>query len=282
MKLYTLHIFVAGVLSVVCMPLYTYAADFYFENAPRTFSTGENQILLKIKTGGDSLNAVSGRIVIPDGLTIQKISTGSSAILMWIEQPKPDTVISFSGITPGGFQGDVVLFVLGYSGDGRETIKVLDAEAIKNDGLGSIIRSTSLPFFVKESLSQNKSEDKDLDSPEVFEVIFGKDNLLFNGAYFASFIAQDKKTGIEKYEWAHTFFTYPGETDWRKTESPLVLTKSHYIQKLFVRATDGEGNVRVVVADGPYRYAVLWIGIIMILTVLCVLFFVRPSLYRFL
>ncbi|MEN9622142.1 MAG: hypothetical protein RLZZ67_576 [Candidatus Parcubacteria bacterium] len=276
-------IFYSVLFLMMTIPSLAHGADFYFERSTKNSSSGENQLVLKLKTGRDNVNAVSGKIEIPTGVEVSKINTGSSVVLIWLDQPRPAKTVVFSGITPGGFQGDVTLFTLSYSTKlkGDDVLKVTEGEVIRNDGSGSLIVNTSKPFSFALPYTQSTStEDKDTVAPEIFTIALGQESMSFDGSYFASFAAQDKKSGVEKYEWAHTMFFEPGMTDWQQTVSPVVLSKAVYFQKIFIKATDGEGNSRVVLVDGPYRYTLLWIGIILVLTVLCVLFFVRPSLYR--
>lgn len=273
--------------SVLCcfgfIPSLVHGADFYFEESLNNFSTGENQIVLKLKTGIDTVNAISGKIEIPNGVEISKINTGSSAVLIWIDRPQLGKVITFSGITPGGFQGDVKLFSFGFAttSDTQAIFKVTESEVVKNDGLGTFIKSTSKPFTAMPYQQSLTRDEKDTDSPEIFTINLGKEKESFDGAYFASFSAQDKKSGIQKYEWAHTWFLSPNSDDWQETVNPIILQKSMYFDKIFVKAVDGEGNIRISSVDGPYRYTLLWIGIILIVTVLCVLFFARSYLYRY-
>ena len=277
-------IFSLLILGFILVPTRTHAADFYFEQDQKNLASGEGQLVVKIRTGNDNINALSGKIEIPEGMTVSKINTGSSAILLWIEQPKPGKTILFSGITPGGFQGDARLFSMGYSikSGTKGTLKVIEGEVSRNDGLGSVITNKSQVFsLTRLSNNSTSTEEVDVYSPEVFTVSLGTDSSMFNGAYFASFAAQDKKSGIEKYEWAHTFIFAPKPSDWSEVVSPVALTKGVYFQKIYIKAIDGEGNVRVSTIDGPYHYAVSWIRIIIGLTVLCVLFFyVRRYLYR--
>jgi hypothetical protein len=270
-------------LCVMFIPYFVHGADFYFERSLSNVSTGESQLVLKLKTGIDNINAVAGKVEVPEGMKVTKINTGSSAVLIWIDQPRAGKTITFSGITPGGFQGNVTLFSLGYTANKNvnKVLTVTETEVIRNNDSGSVVASKSLPFTLNSSYTQSTStEDKDITAPEPFTIVLGQDDASFNGSYFASFAAQDKKSGVQKYEWAHTLFFSPGGGDWQETMSPVVLTKGVYFQKIFIKAIDGEGNIRVASVDGPYRYTLLWIGIILVLTVLCVLFFVRPSLYR--
>lgn len=276
-------IFYGTLLFVIFLPSLVHGADFYFEPATHNFPTGESQLVLKINTGIDSVNAVGGKIEIPEGVEVSKINTGSSAVLMWIDQPKAGKLITFSGITPGGFRGDVRLFSIGYTTklEISQVLKVTESEVIKNDDKGTVVPSKSESFRFTLSGQSTSTEEVDGVPPEAFVIALGKEKESFNGSYFASFVAQDKNSGVQKYEWAHTYFFSPREGDWQETQNPIVLGKMVYFQKIFVKATDGEGNERISAVSGPYRYAVLWIGIILMLTVLCVLFFVRPSLYRF-
>ncbi len=269
-------------IALYCIPTLVYGADFYFEQLKTLSASGENQIVLKIKTGQERVNGVAGKIEIPEGLEVSKINTGSSAVLLWVDQPQVGETISFSGVTPGGFQGDALLFSFEYTGkgSGAKTLKITDMEAVRDDGLGTTIPVKSIGFTVRSLDSGAVSDMKDTDSPEPFNIVLGKNEDMFEGSFFASFVAQDKKTGIFGYQYAETVFLSPSDSDWKDATSPLPLKNTALIKKISVKAIDGEGNVQISTVSGPYRYTVLWIGIIIVLTLCALFFFARRYFYR--
>lgn len=270
------------VLCFLCLPFTVHGADFYFEQSNSLSTSGAEQIVLKVKTGQDRVNALTGKIKVPEGIEVSRINTGSSAIVLWIEQPQVGKEILFSGVTPGGFQGDMSVFSFEYSKKDKVTsvLSIVDAEAIKDDGLGTSVQIAAIPFKVPESRSGLVNETRDTDSPEPFDIVIGKNGDTFNGSYFASFAAQDKRSGIQQYQYAQTFVFSPNDSDWAEVSSPLVLKNMALIKNISIKAIDGEGNIQISTVSGPYRYTVLWIGIIIVLTLCALFFFVRRYLYR--
>jgi len=70
---------------------------------------------VEVDTGRETINAVEGKIILPEGVIPENIYTGRSAILIWLTMPKFDAEtnsITFAGLTPGGFRGKHPLFEL--------------------------------------------------------------------------------------------------------------------------------------------------------------------------
>jgi hypothetical protein len=228
-------------------------------------------VAVEIDTGSELINAVSGTLVLPPGSSVGDIYTGSSAILIWVAQPTYNSeanTVTFAGLSPGGFKGKYPLFSLEWQGGNIGQISFKDVNSYRNDGEGT-------PANVRLFLSETKIAD-DLVPPEPFTPVISTSPDIFEGRAFVSFVAQDKGTGIEKYEYAATWFFAPGENGkWITAESPLVLSNSERFKRIHVRAIDGQGNFRVVSTAGPYSYISLGIGLIMMV---CVALFITRSL----
>ena len=266
-------IFLIFTLCFLTFPTLASAAEFYFERSGKATESGEEIIVLRLKAQGEKINAVSGIIEIPPSAEILKVNTGSSAILFWIEMPRAGQSIVFSGITPGGFEGDVALFSFAIATKAPGiTLKVTDGTVIRNDGLGTNISVTSKSLYTDSTPPKGLIvEEKDVFSPEPFAISVTREENVFDGAYFASFVAQDKKSGVSKYEWAHTWLLSPREGDWREASSTILLSKRIYFERIFIRAVDGEGNTRMEQTVGPYRYAAIIVCVIILISALCVL-----------
>ncbi len=225
-----------------------------------------------VNTGNEAINAIEGTVHIPRGVNVTSIETGRSVVLIWIQQPtleKESQTISFSGISPGGFQGKQPLF--SFSGELSESdlrnFTYSGVRAFKNDG-------DSTPVVV--TLAAREGEViTDTTPPELFTPIISRTPDLFDDRPFASFLAQDKESGIERYDYAYTWLFSPSEGKWRVATSPLEISKLGLFQKINIKAVDRAGNYRTVSISGSYRYATILFGIIIIL--LCVLFFSRRS-----
>src|SRR3989344_4170585 len=110
----------------------------------------------------DPLNAIEGQLEFPEAkLTVIDIRDGGSVINFWVQKPGliSPGVISFSGITPGGFSGPI------------------------NPG----------------DSSTNREILVDTEPPENFNPIVESDPNLFNGNYFLVFATEDKVSGVREY-----------------------------------------------------------------------------------
>jgi hypothetical protein len=273
------------ILFSIMVPLPAHAATFHFSSLQNIPRGGEGIVTLSVDTKGDKINAISGEIVVPEGVEIKKIVTGGSIIVLWVEQPTLSlNKITFSGMTPGGFDGDRELFSL--------VVKPLVVyplpltfsllEAYRNDNEGTKAVANGQTFVLRPSTSAGTSVVfDDQTPPEAFTPLIASDVSLFDGEPFVSFVAQDKGVGIAQYEWASSYIFSPSEDDWKPAENPLLLSHSLLWQKIYIRATDALGNSTVASVASFRHYALLWFGVILIVLVLCVLFsFARPSSYR--
>ena len=221
--------------------------------------------MVEVDTGTETINALEGKLVLPEGVSVEEIYTGNSAILIWIARPTfndEDNSIFFSGFSPGGFRGKYPVFSLGTNNLSGATFK--DIVAFRNDGEGTEVT-------VKLSLVLGELAE-DTTPPEPFTAVISKSDDIFEGKYFVSFVAQDKGTGVAKYEYQTRWLFSPGEKGWTTAESPKVLSRSELFKRIYIRATDQKGNYREVSTPGPYRFITLLIGVIIIV---CILLFLR-------
>ena len=226
------------------------------------FSMHAISLEVQVDTGKEIINALGATIHVPDGIKIDAINNGNSTILFWIEAPtyddKSDT-ITFSGITPGGFQGRYM--VLTISGDftveDSKKFTFSNVQALKDDGAGT-------PVSVNLSLAEVKTRE-DIDPPEDFIPLIGQDNNVYDGQYFLVFTTQDKGVGIDHYEVREGYFG-----KFTTAESPYLLGQQSLDKKIFVKAFDKSGNMRSVTLEAPhpnkwYRYVLFAILLVVIL-----------------
>src|SRR3989344_699365 len=102
------------------------AAGIHLELAEKTVSLNQDFIIqLFLDTEGRPANAIEGKILFDqDILEIQEINDGNSILNFWVEKPhlESDGSIVFSGIIPGGFNGErglVLNLLFGAKGLGR-------------------------------------------------------------------------------------------------------------------------------------------------------------------
>lgn len=253
---------------------------FSFELPAKAARGQEVLVRLQVHTGRESTNAVSGEIRIPTGIEVKQIYTGDSAVILWVDQPTFATStqsILFSGLTPGGITGDrtILSFVIRGGEAGTYAFTLEKPTTLKNDGNGTPIVTTVIPrrLTIDSRVSTSTVVITDTVSPEPFvpaltfsEDILGKET-------YISFSAQDKGVGIGHYEYAARFRGQPGKTGWTKAESPFVLPRSAYAQKIYIKAVDKVGNERIEVIHGPsyYKNIGTW-SIIILLLITCVLY----------
>jgi len=224
--------------------------------------------VVEVRAGREMINAIEGILVLPPSLVVERIITGNSAVLMWIQPPywnPEDHTISFAGFSPGGFSRTVPLFTIEHS-SGSVTYAGGRLFGYRNDGEGTKI--------VLEYAFAPDVPEEDLAPPEPFQPIISSSPDLFEGRYFVSFSTQDKGTGVDHYEYASSWILPPSKGAWQEVESPLELHNANLFKKVYIRALDGAGNVRVSSITSPYRYATWAFGIIIMVWVF---FFVRRS-----
>ncbi len=256
--------------------------------APESVMLGDQFVLkVSVDSGGDSVNAISGTISVGDGLSILGVTNDGGLVPLWIEAPSVSSdggEISFAGIIPGGFEGLYELFTLMLSagaGDNGE-ISLHEVEARANDLSATAVPIDSSPVTIRITAGNGTKvvSTNDTLPPEPFEVSIERDPLVFDGAPFAVFVAQDKQTGIDRYEEASGYWGVPPDGAWRDVKSPYELSEEDTGKKLYVRAVDRAGNMRTEYAVTPSYYARLAsFGIISAL-ILCVLYIVKRRLSR--
>lgn len=224
-------------------------------------------ITVQAKTGNEVVNAIEGTFVVPASVSISRILTGGSAILVWIKEPTYDArnhTISFAGITPGGFSRTAPLFTL-ESNNSFSQAAGGSLFGYRNDGRGTEI---NLEYDLTEAALPS-----DTAPPEPFNIsIFTSPDI--GPSHFLTFAASDKGTGVVKYEYASTWLFNPGEGDWHEVISPLTLGRLDLFKELYIRATDSAGNYRISRTPGTWHYAALVVGTILIV---CALWFALRS-----
>lgn len=234
------------------------AARFFFVSSAETLGVNEEiEVILKIDTEGEIVNAVGGRILFPD--TILEgidITTGDSIIPIWVQRPEltDEGALSFSGIVPGGFAGfidpltpsvylpgELLRFTVRGKSEGSAALRIEGAQALLNDGVGTPAVVASVPVTVRvHGDGEKRVAVEDTLPPEPFVVSIETDPAIFDGNYFLVFNAQDKQSGVRYYE------VQEGDRQWRQAESPYELRDQLLTGRVLVKAVDGAGNARIV------------------------------------
>jgi hypothetical protein len=223
-----------------------------------------------VRAGNETINAVEGVLILPAGADVARIYTGDSAVLIWITPPAWDAktrTISFAGLSPGGFSRTKPLFALELSqGEGRQAGGRLFG--YRNDGEGTQV---ALEYAITP---QERPQDHEW--PEAFEPVIFASPEVAGGRHVISFAAQDKGTGVERYE-HRSYWLLPFGGAWKEAKSPHELSFAELFKMNQIRAYDAAGNYRESPTPGPYRRPALAAGSILII---CVLLFVRRRFSR--
>lgn len=223
-------------------------------DVPVTVGVDEDVIAhIVIDTEGESINAISGKILIDgDSISISQVRTGGSIVSLWIEEPKYENgSIFFSGVIPGGFNGaSGPLFDVMMKGisEGALVAEFSNIIVLKNDGLGTRAEVNSPRSTINVSEGRYNPPlivEKDEIPPEPFDVVVERDEDLFGGNYFVVFSAQDKGSGVDYYEVQEGKADSINESKWVVAESPHELSDQELASFVFVKAVDREGNTRI-------------------------------------
>ena len=245
-----------------------FAAEIYFlKKDDGTQASRQFQANILLNTQGDKINAIEGKIIFPsDKLELKEIKDANSVINLWIEKPRIQTEneIIFSGITPGGFEGNNGLIfsaVFLAKEKGQGIVQIQNAKALINDGSGAEIQMDvkNLEFTISDQdmvSSFLPSPENDTGQPEVFKPEIAQSPGVFEGKWFLVFSTQDKGSGIERYEIKETRWKFLSRfLGWNPAESPYVLKDQKLKSYIFVRARDKSGNERLAELNPKYKSA---------------------------
>jgi hypothetical protein len=209
-------------------------------------------------TSFERTNAVTGNVWFDaNRFSVVSINHGQSVVTLWVSRPleRELGVVSFSGITPGGFQGadgDLFTIYLQAKQTGTTTISLHDMRVLAHDGLGSDLPVTLNPVTIRirEGVADTATfgDDQDTVPPEYFSPQIIESPDINDGKISLIFTAQDKGVGVDtyyikeyRYLWQRPFVR------WRYAESPYVLSDQTQQSYITVKAVDKNGNERVVV-----------------------------------
>ena len=278
MKTLIKNFFVIILTAVWLVPAVSLAAEISLNGEKNNFVPNEDFLVqVFLDTQNTPVNAVEGTVVFsPDLLALKEIRDGNSSVNFWVERPHSAGAgkVAFSGITTGGFSGPkMFLFslVLEAQKIGIDSIGFHDIQVLANDGQGTQIPTTEIPFAFSVSAGSNGSPEnlgiKDTDPPENFVPLIGSDPSIFAGKYFLAFSTVDKGVGIDHYAVRESFWGLGGA--YIPAESPYLLKDQTLKSKIYVKATDRNGNERIVELPAQNKLAYflqyLILGIILVI-----------------
>jgi hypothetical protein len=210
------------------------------------------QIDLVLNSGQEKFNAVSGEVVFSDeSVSLLAIEDGRSVVNFWIDKPTASqgNRIVFSGITPGGYQGNgAQLFSLIFMPKkaGSFTLRIDQPRVLLHDGVGTPakVEAHVAQFNIVGSIGSSEKQYSVTDtvSPQEFSVEVSKNQFIAEGRWFAVFATQDKETGIAFYQAQEQKENQIDQLAWRTVESPYVLQDQSLSSYIFIKAVDQKGN----------------------------------------
>ncbi len=272
----------------------TQAALIVFNASSTIPANQDSKVDVIVDSEGQSLNAFEGTVSFPDSLlSIKQILNGNSIVSFWIEQPHLTSstgsgiaTISFSGITPGGFQevpglstekqGNLFSIIFSPKKEGMAEINADNVRILLGDGLGTPAKVSVKPLSLNIGSQTGMAAPiaKDFNPPEEFHPQVVSDPSIFNGQYFLVFAADDKESGIDHYEVLETWFNgTPSNAGWATAESPYLIKDQSLAKYILVKAVDKFGNYRIetmtpVHPEIRYEYYLLWSIIILIILII--------------
>ena len=271
------------------------AAEIYFGVDNPQMVVGDTfEVGVFLNSEEESINALDSSIVIPTTLSVTEIRDGNSLIPLWLEHPHVDgNRVVFSGVVPGGLKGQkIYLFSVIFKAEqgGEATIITSQEQILLNDGAGTNAKLHQAPLKLSVASTGSVTHftpPADNVPPEPFQPVVGQSSVQENKLFLA-FVAHDKDSGIDHYEFFDSSFKYTPEEvlhkklSWQTVESPKNIQERDLTKYLYVKAVDRAGNVTVAVVPpqkGMSTYQkVFFYGIIpVILLVLFILFWKRHS-----
>lgn len=250
------------------------AAEMFFVSSNQKPAVGELfKADLFINTEKENINAMAGKVIFSsDLLELKEISDGNSIVNLWVDRPMVETPVSFSGITPGGYNGpNGLLFSLIFRvlKSGPASIKVIEEQALLNDGKGTEAKLSASAFILQTVASDGEPADysiTDKTPPESFVPEITQDKNIEDDKWFAVFVTQDKESGIDHYEVQENTKNKPGD-NWQIAVSPYVLQDQTLQSYVYVKAVDKAGNTTLAVVNpknaSPYKKFLIY-GIILV------------------
>ncbi len=257
------------------------ASQVFFGSTGREVGVGQlNEVGVFVDTQGEATNAFQGEIAFAsDMLDIAQFRDGSSIVSLWIERPHIDPTdpgkIIFSGIAPGGYNGDkgmLFSFVLQPIKVGPITITSQNEQILRDDGEGTLTEVSRAPLTLIATTASSSAffPTHDNDQPEDFKPIIGQHPGIFDGAYFVTFATQDKGSGVAEYAIAEER-VYPWQKLFFSSRSREFVSAQSLRSIIYIKAIDNAGNERIVELSPTYLY---WYEKYFVWCILCPVVFV--------
>lgn len=278
-----------GLVVFFVTPLVSFAQSVSIRANKTSYALNENILVtVSVETGGQQINTVGGELSFSSSqLSVSDLRFGNSIISLWVDKPTANTslgTIKFTGGVPGGYSGSsgtLFTFTVKPKVEGSLTINFSDIHVLLNDGSGGEMqnlkknalslnitpaKTSPAPASPKEERPVvEKEPEKDTTPPENFVPMVSKHESIADNAYFVSFFAVDKDSGVNKYEVREIQKVTGTATEWVESTSPYILKHQSWGTKIEVRATDGSGNSVVALTEKPFSSGIALVGVVVLL-----------------
>lgn len=269
-------------LFTLALPISSQAALLYFN--PDEYELGLESTLrvdVLVDTQDQIINAFEGEIYYSrDLLDLIDIKENNSIIDFWIDQPFYDNKllrVYFSGIVPGGFEGNSgQLFSLYFKtkGTGQAELGIDNARVLLNDGFGTEASLSLGQSYLdikggEDQVDIKVVEIKDSNPPEEFWPIITQLPEVAGDQFVLVFSTKDKSSGVDYYQVKEGWGFYKDAT------SPYILENQALDVDIYVKAVDKNGNERVAKVSAKYPkswYEKINISVIILLLVVVIFF----------
>lgn len=243
-----LYVLLASVVLTFSAATLASAAELSFVSEPLSPAVGEPfMVHVELATGDATYNVFEGAVKVPSDLTIERVSTGGSALTLWTALPNfvPSLGhIEFTGGTPEGVGPDqqIRLFTIHARAraPGGYVLSSRGASAYLNDGSGTRrdIPAATVRVTVGARGPDSTAKARDRRGPEFVVAEVGQESSLFGGQYYVTFSATDDVSGVVAYEIKEGRFT-----NYVPAERYYVVKDQNLKTPVWVRAIDASGNV---------------------------------------
>lgn len=222
---------------VLALP--AYAAELTLE-IPLAAVSSTIQIPVVFTAGEETINVVEGSIGVPEGMTIERIDTSSSAFPLFASGPTYVPASRTIEFTAGALNGiaarDVALLFVLHARAEKESSYTLTPKSIHayaNDGIGTKLAVATVPTQV--IVGEKGSVHTDIvpkGTPKALIAEIGKDDSLFEGKWFAAFFGSSAH-----YEVREGWWRFPERAD-----RYYVLKDQNLRTTVWVTAADEQGK----------------------------------------
>jgi len=250
------HSIIIAIIFSLGAPSAAFAAKFIATSSASRFAPGDQfAVSVILDAEGDTINAFGGTVSYPANLLhLDGIRDGNSLVNFWVDAPTSTADgVTFAGITPGGYvghSGEIFSLVFSVKATGNGTVTVKDGQLLRNDGTGAEVPFSTSGFqFAVASSSQPGGSTvapvRDIEAPEPFTPEIARDPNLFSGKWFIVFSAEDKGSGINRYEVRESTHRIFDLSPWKVATSPYELADQNLASYVYIKAIDNAGNERV-------------------------------------